>query len=111
MTKLGKGLKDFYTKEELIKHFGHENPDISERTEHFKFLWFYFSEDKELDMSQVCGPLSKSESSKIRQHLGPFNCVVRGFRLRFRYEEDMLFIKLKYSDPERVAIYNNARRR
>ena len=94
-----RNILEFYTKDDLQKHFGHSNPSLEERIEHFKFLWFYFSADKELDMCQISGnKMSKVLMSEIRKELGPFNCVIRGYRMRFRYEEDLLVTKLKYTN-------------
>lgn len=95
MTKeLGKGLREFYTDEELIKRFGTVNPTLQQRTDEFNLLWHLFGENNEVDTRDL--DVTKEQVSLERKRLGAFDIVSKGRRLRFRNKEDMVYFTLRY---------------
>lgn len=98
--KFPNGLLKFYTPEKLMKVFGTVTPTLNERTDYFDGLWFLFGEENEINVLSLLVPKEYSRTdfvSKLRKEYGPFNVVRRGFRMRFRSQEDAVLVKLKYS--------------
>lgn len=90
-----------YSDEELIEAFGHTKPTVPERVAFFDKKWDAWDENQLLIRKwDKTNTIRQLPPLYIRKEFGLLNIVINfaGTKIRFKYKEDKLLAKIKYSE-------------